>query len=295
VARHGNTLLYASERSGSLQAWRMDFRSGQSHRLTEADALDRISLTLVPDQRSFCFVDGRNVIIHPLEGGRARVVYRVPDTHEAEGGFSISPDGSYCTLAEKAGDSRRLRLIRLAGNTAQTLFEGNARIEAVTPRPDARQLLYRSSGALWLAPLDGGAGTKLAAGDSGPAYWARGGASILYLSLGGAQPNAIRQLNPDTGRDDLVSPTTRFVAFAPNIDDSVFIGASGSAVSPYLFISLRSVHRELTLCEHHAHNPSQCDPVFSPDSQHVFFVSDGEGKPAIYAMNLERLLEKTED
>jgi len=296
VARRGNTLLYASDRSGSLQAWRMDYRNGQSRRLTDAEALDRTSLTLTADQKSFCFVDGRNVAIRPLEGGRARVIYRVPDTHEAEGGFSISADGSFCTLTEKAGNVRRLRLIRLAGNTAQTLFETDAAIETVLPRPDGQQLLYRSAGVLWSAPIAGGPGTKLAtAGDLGPAYWVRNGTGILYLSLADQQPGAIRQLNPDTGHDELVSTTTRFASFSPNLDDTVFAGASGSKVSPYLFLSLRSVRRELTLCEHHARDPRLCDPFFSPDSQHVFFVSDGEGKPAIYAMNLERLLEKTDE
>ena len=297
VPRHSNTLLYASDRSGSVQAWRMDYHSGQSHRLTDAEALDRTSLTIAPDQRSFCFVDGRNVAIRPLDNGRARVIYRVPDTHEAEGAFSISGDGSFCTLAEKAGDTRRLRLIQLAGNTAQTLFESNASIDAVLPCPDAPQLLYRSGGALWVAPLSGGSGVKVPtiAGPLGPAYWTRNGAGILYLSLSDAQPGAIRQINPNTGRDELVVPTTRFVTFAPNQDDTVFIGASGSIISPYLFISLRSVRRELTLCEHRAHDPAHSDPLFSPDSQRAFFTSDGEGKSAIYAMNLERLLEKTED
>src|SRR5947209_11095655 len=59
VARHSSVLLYVSDRSGSRQAWRMD-RSGESRRLTDAEALDRTSVTLIADQRSFCFVDGRS-------------------------------------------------------------------------------------------------------------------------------------------------------------------------------------------------------------------------------------------
>lgn len=297
VARRGNTLLYASDRSGSVEAWRMDFHNGQSHRLTEAEALDRTSLTLTPDQRSFCFVDGRNVSIRGLEGGRTRVVYRVPDTHEAEGGFSLSLDGSFCTLAEKAGEERRLRLIRLAGNTARTLVETRARINAVAPRPDGSELLYVSEGGLWVAPLEGGGGKRLQTpgGSAGPVYWSQNGAGILYLATGGAQPGAIRQINPATGDDQLVTATTRAVTFAPNFDDTVFAGVSGSHVSPYVFLSLRSPRRELTLCEHRATDPRKCDPVFSSDSQHLFFMSDGEGQPAIYVMNLERLLEKTEE
>jgi len=33
--------------------------------------------------------------------------------------------------------------------------------------------------------------------------------------------------------------------------------------------------------------------VFSPNSQHVYFVSDREGKPAIYSVAVEKLVEET--
>ena len=35
-------------------------------------------------------------------------------------------------------------------------------------------------------------------------------------------------------------------------------------------------------------------PIFSPDSQRVYFQSDRHGKPAIYDMHIEKLVEKTE-
>jgi oligogalacturonide lyase len=296
VARHSSVLLYVSDRSGSRQAWRMD-HSGESRRLTDAEALDRTSVTLTSDQRSFCFVDGRSIGVHPLAAGRGRVVYRVPDSHDPAGAFSISRDASLCTLAEKSGARHRLRLIRLAGNTAQTLFESDDDIHDVIQRPGGGQLLYRSANALWIATLDGGAGRKVITGngDIGPAYWSRDGRTILYLSLAEAQPGAIREVEPDSGRDILVARTSRFVSFSPNQDDSVFIGASASKVSPYLLLLLRSARRELTLCEHRASTPNLVNPVFSSDSQQVFFVSDREGRPAIYSMRLDRLLEKTDE
>jgi oligogalacturonide lyase len=34
--------------------------------------------------------------------------------------------------------------------------------------------------------------------------------------------------------------------------------------------------------------------LFSPDSQKIHFQSDRDGKPAIYGMGVERLVEKTE-
>jgi oligogalacturonide lyase len=34
-------------------------------------------------------------------------------------------------------------------------------------------------------------------------------------------------------------------------------------------------------------------PIFSPSSQRVFFQSDRHGKPAIYSMSVEKLVEQT--
>jgi Tol biopolymer transport system component len=34
--------------------------------------------------------------------------------------------------------------------------------------------------------------------------------------------------------------------------------------------------------------------MFSPDAQRVYFQSDHDGKPAIYCMHVERLVEKIE-
>jgi oligogalacturonide lyase len=60
-----------------------------------------------------------------------------------------------------------------------------------------------------------------------------------------------------------------------------------------VLILLRVARRELTLCEHHASDPAMVSPVFSPDSQSVFFVSDRHGKSAIYRVHVEKFVEAT--
>jgi oligogalacturonide lyase len=35
-------------------------------------------------------------------------------------------------------------------------------------------------------------------------------------------------------------------------------------------------------------------PLFSPDSQRVFFQSDRDGKPAVYRVQVERFVENTD-
>ena len=36
-------------------------------------------------------------------------------------------------------------------------------------------------------------------------------------------------------------------------------------------------------------------PIFSPDSQRIFFVSDRHGKPAVYTVKVDKLVEKTDE
>jgi oligogalacturonide lyase len=91
-----------------------------------------------------------------------------------------------------------------------------------------------------------------------------------------------------------VANTSQFVGFGGNGDSSVFVGASGSKASPYVLLLVRAVKRELTLCEHHSSDPAQVNPVFSPNSQRIVFQSDRDGKMAIYAMVVDRLVEQTE-
>ena len=43
-----------------------------------------------------------------------------------------------------------------------------------------------------------------------------------------------------------------------------------------------------------ASEPGTAAPVFSPDSQQIYFQSDKEGKSALYRIRVERFVEKTE-
>jgi hypothetical protein len=88
-----------------------------------------------------------------------------------------------------------------------------------------------------------------------------------------------------------VSPTSQFASFSPNFDGSVFVGASRSKAQPNVVLLLRTAKREMTLCQHHASKASAVTPVFSPDARRVYFQSDEEGKPALYSVNVELLIE----
>ena len=137
---------------------------------------------------------------------------------------------------------------------------------------------------------------RIAPGSLAAALWSDDGRSIDYLNIPAdrKQLNDIREFTPDTNGDSFVSATSQFVTFNRNSDTTVFVGASGSKASPYMLLLVRSVKRELTLCQHRATDPRQVTAFFSPNSQRVIFQSDRDGKMAIYSIAVDRLVEATE-
>lgn len=300
VSRRGNFLIYASDRGGSVQAYRVDLKSGQSRDLTDATDLAADSLALSYDDRTFCYIAGRSLYQANMSSLHAREVYRIEDGFEPGEGLGLSEDGLYAGMVEKKAGSSRLRLITMRNGTAETLSESQDAIARPMPRPRRAGMLYRrADDQLWLVNFDGAQDhrLRLAPGGLGTAFWAPDGRTVLYLNFPSdkGQLNNIREFTPDSNEDKFVSKTSQFVAFHCNADASVFVGASGSKASPYILLLVRSVQRELTLCEHRASDPRRTAPQFSANSQRVFFQSDKDGKMAIYAMAVDRLVEETDE
>jgi oligogalacturonide lyase len=164
-------------------------------------------------------------------------------------------------------------------------------------RPARASALYRSADSLWLAHFDGSRQFKLKtpAGGLGQAMWSPDGRQVFYLHSEPGRAHALRQHDPDTGEDKLLASTSQYAAFSCNRDASVLVGASESKAGPYVLLLIRSVRREFALCEHKSAEPARVSPVFTPDSQKIFFQSDRHGKPAIYSMVVDKLVEKTEE
>lgn len=300
VARNNGFLLHASDRSGTLQAFRTDLKTGESHQLSEAGDLDAASLTLTPDSRSCVYFTGRTLAITSLATLRTREMYLVPEGWERAPGMSVGPDGTHATFAERSGTGSRLRMVSLGQGAARTVIEGPFAISHPIHRPMRAQILYRQGeNALWLVNADGqqNHALKIAAGRFLEPNWSTDGKTVLYLNYpeDPKQLHAIRELSPDAGTDKLVAKTSQFASFAFNRDSSVFAGASANKGSPTILILLRVTQRERTLCEHKASDAEKITVMFSPDSQRIYFASDREGKPAIYCLHVERLVEKTDE
>jgi oligogalacturonide lyase len=299
IAKNSAWMLYSCDREGSPQAFRLDFKTGESHQLTSTQDLDPSSLTLTPDNRSVCFFAGRELYIASIASGHERRLYEVPSDFERCPGLSVGPDGTHAAFAEKRGDSSRLRMVSLGQGAARTVVEAPFVISDPIARPMRAQFAYRRGDqALWLVNSDGQQNRqlKLAPGRIGSANWASDGRTLLYLNLPDdpKQLNAIRETIPDTNTDKIVAKTSQYAAFGANRDTSVFVGASRNTASPTILLLLRLTRREFTICEHKSSAPETTAPMFSPDSQRIYFQSDRDGKPAIYGMHVDKLVEKTD-
>jgi oligogalacturonide lyase len=281
-----------------MQAWRMDLKSGESKLLTDAKALDPLSLALTPDERSFYYFDGSMLKRSAFGTLHDTTVYTFDEATAHTGGFTLSDDGYYAAFGMETGSDSRLLLLNLMRKTPTTLSEQHAEIGDPMFRPRRAQVMYRRGGDIWLVDFTGKNNRKLRTidgGTVGPARWSPTGRTVFYLHYpGGKELNTLRELTPDDNTEKLVSKTSQFVQFGMNGDASVFVGASRNPASPYILLLLKVNRRELSLCEHKASDPNTVSPLFSPDSQRVFFQSDKHGKPAIYRIRVEKFVEETD-
>jgi oligogalacturonide lyase len=296
--RRSEFLLYWSERAaggsaGARQAFLLDLKQGGSRQLTDAAALDFSSLSLSLDERSLLFFDGPSLNETLLTATHAREIHRVPDGAVRKG-LAVAADGSILFSEREKG---RTRIISVLRQVSRRIVETDQEIDELMVRPRHPQVLYRTGGQLWLVNGDGSGKRqlKIEPGETAGAIWIPSGRTLIYLHIpeNPKELVTLREHAPDDGSDKLLAKTSQFISVSPNADASVFTGASRSKASAYVLILLRVVRRELTLCEHHASDPAMVEPVFTPDSQSIVFVSDRHGKPALYQVHVARFVEET--
>lgn len=297
VSSRANFLVYATAAAQGLRILRLDIKGGATRLLTSSAALEPKSLALSQDDRTLFFADGDRLLALPTSGGKPRELFKASSPHCFRQGLSLSEDGSSIALI----DNNRLELIPTS-SSARTAHRTLADLDSSASLPalsrsgliffrDARHSLHLVSttnpAPPQRLPLDG---------HIGPALWNPDGRSILYLRLnqGPGIPNSLFEYSLDSTKESLVGKTSQFVSFHRNFDSSVFVGASGSKAQPYILLMLRITRRELALCEHKSSDPTSVSPVFSPNAQRIFFQSDRLGKPAIFSVAVDKLVEKNE-
>src|ERR1700756_1713090 len=81
IGRRGNFLLYCSDITGRMEAFRLDLKSGQSRQLTEGSEIDPGSLTLIGDG-SFWYLDGNRLMSASLSTLKPHEIYRISESFE---------------------------------------------------------------------------------------------------------------------------------------------------------------------------------------------------------------------
>src|ERR1700686_1171441 len=135
IARNSGWMLFGCDRSGAPQGFHLDLKTGDTKQLTQAEGLDASSLTLLPDNRFFCYFAGRSLYIVNLSSLRERELYQIAEGWERCPGMTVGPDGTHATFAERRGDTSRLRMVSLAQGAARTVIEAPFTMSDPIPRP----------------------------------------------------------------------------------------------------------------------------------------------------------------
>ncbi|MBI5280303.1 MAG: PD40 domain-containing protein [Candidatus Solibacter usitatus] len=299
IDRRSRTLLYASLRSGSWQAWQLELSSGRNRQLGVLERFDPGSLTLSSDDRSALLINGPELVSIGLSSLRVQELYGAGEGCALRGPIACTEDGTSMFFVQTRGSTASLLRLRIPRGGMETVLEQEGAILEPAPNPRRATICWRTPGGeLWLGAYDGSGVRRVEtpAGRVLQAHWAPGGQSLLYLiePADTSQLNAIREQGLDSRADSLVALTSQFASFSRNLNATVFVGASRNKASPAVLALLRATRREFTLCEHKAASAREVAPVFSPNSQRVVFQSDRHGKAALYMMNVEKLIEKTD-
>ena len=294
ISRRSGFLLYASDRSGSLQVWRLDLKSLQSRLLTAAEKLHPRAISLTPDERNFLYCDGDVLKLAPLGGGKTRDLGKISPGRAPSGWLTVSDDGVAAVVGETDGAAHWLTNVTLSNGGARVVEESSEPLSHPWFRPGSPVLLYRRGGGeIRVAEAGKSRTLALSAKEVRSPHWTADGAAVTYLALDGNR-SEVREVNVASGEDKALARTSGYVQFARNTDGSVWVGASGSKAQPFVLLLLRSAKRELAVCEHKAADAEAVGVRFTPNSQRILFESTRHGKPALYLMNVERLVEETE-
>lgn len=298
-SRNSKDLVFASTRTGKWQAHRLELGSGQSRQLSQAETLDPESVAFLPDDRGVTWWDGQRLILAQGNHEKESELARARDGWTRNAPAIFTEDATSAFWVETQGSRTQILRLRMPKGPAAPFLDSDGVPIDVQPNPRRALVAWRTrEGALWTATFDGDQKRRI---DTPPgrvldACWNPSGNSIIYLLSPDSptQLHAIREQEIDSRADRQVGKTTQFASFGSNANASVFVGASASPASPYILLLLRVTRRELTLCEHRSKSLDIINPQFSPNSQRIVFLSDRQGKPAIYSMVVEKLVEKTE-
>jgi oligogalacturonide lyase len=287
VSSREGFLIFSSNREGVFHPCRANLRSGVITQLGETKHLAPRSLCLDSKERELYYIDDGSLKTLDLRRGKPRTLLEnVSDYHIA---------GHGNTLVFRSGG----KLSRWTPDRTNVLADYASSRGLVNPLENgcvfSRQQA-EGENEFWFVSFSGEKPRLLAKGNISYPYWRPDGHAVLFLrqvDLKAYVASELCEVCLDGSPEHIVGETSQFASFAPNGDGSVFVGASRSKAQPDIVLLLRSARREMVLCEHRATRAESVCPVFSPNSQRVYFQSNREGNSSLYSVNVERLVEQT--
>ncbi len=203
---------------------------------------------------------------------------------------------------------------------AQVVAEERRWLSSPRFRPWHAQLLYAREGPwqrvrqrLQVVGLDG-SGKRSVRPTKGKerverAYWVADGSRLRFVHFpdGDGWKASIRTVVPETRHEVTETPCSAFGWLEENADGSAIVGGSRRPSGPNMYVLFPKIQREITLCEHASSlqaypvagtdrmdsDAAFPDPALSDDSSWLYFVTDREGLPALYAMPVDDLVAST--
>ncbi len=229
----------------------------------------------------------------PIEFGRSVQITSEPGLHLQP---AISPDGRSVAYAAGTSAGTRIYIRQVAGGRASPLTDDSVASQS-SPQwsPDGTRILYLDRGAAFSAPAAGGpARQELMAGNGSPvssAVWAKDGQTIAYVvadslfirNLAGATRLLTRIFEPALCT---WSPSGEFIACSSGSGGSLTIGPQFGLLPPSRIVVCRVSDAAIAaVTDSTSLNQS---PVWSPDGQWLYYVSNRRGRGDIYATRIAR-------
>lgn len=289
VSSREGFLVFSSDRTGTFAPFRANLKTGVITQLSESSGLVPRSLSLDAKERELWLVDEGALKTVDLQRIKSRTVTEDVSDFHLSGRKNLLVIRRKDKLEQWTAQGGRL-IAEGASSRGIVSPAGNGCVFCRQEIPDEKEF--------WFASFSPEKPRLLAKGKVSSAYWRPDGQALLFLrqvERGSYTASELQEIALDGSPEHLVAQTSQYAVFAPNGDGSVFVGASRSKAQPDVVLLLRSARREMILCEHRAKQPEAVSPAFSPNSQRVYFQSDHEGKSALYSVNVEKLVEQTED
>ncbi|MCJ2182908.1 amidohydrolase family protein [Novosphingobium sp. 1949] len=210
----GKSVLYASDRGGTLQLWLRDLASGKDRQITNAPDKGLVSGAFAPDGKSVACLDQNGTLLRvTLADGTIQPVY---EGLWEPGRPSFGPDGETIAYAAfkpvtprfREGLSEILTVDTRTGKGTYTpLMEGKSLgvrgLDGPVWSPDGAHMACVFASTLWVVPVDPqggftGAPRQLNSEVTDAPSWSGDGQTLLYLSNGKLRRIALAGGAPET-------------------------------------------------------------------------------------------------